>query len=250
MQHHPSQRFKSAATYIPGSRRFFNQTTASSSGKDIPAASTRKSLSRSNKNHFRSRKIAMQGICFVAAFYLTWFFATVNRINELAGGQPSFFLAVMHAILSPSQGFWFCLVYIRPRYLKYYEDNPGASLLDGIRSIMYGSYSKYSKSTRVETTNSVSVHARMKLGELAEESKEEVEDFTDNGETIQGSKVVNNEFTVSFEVLGKIEEAERPSREVSADQETIQADEASSDPKLLPTNDDDDEASIGSETLL
>uniref|UniRef100_A0A7S2XK93 G-protein coupled receptors family 2 profile 2 domain-containing protein n=2 Tax=Attheya septentrionalis TaxID=420275 RepID=A0A7S2XK93_9STRA len=77
-----------------------------------------------NKHRSKSKKVATQGLLFVGSLYLTWMFPTINRIwGEAATGEVPFGIVLMHALLSPSQGFWNYLVYARPRYLRSREES-------------------------------------------------------------------------------------------------------------------------------
>ena len=59
----------------------------------------------------RSRQMFHQAIFYVGVFYLTWLFATLNRMTQLINGQSYFSLMVLHSILTPAQGFLNFIVY-------------------------------------------------------------------------------------------------------------------------------------------
>jgi len=203
--------------YVPGPQRCLPTAGDASSEKNPgvaqnntavaanPTADLEKGLRRSasKRKHLRSRKIAMQGVCFVGAFYLTWIFGTVNRIQQLVTGKNVYGLDLMHALLSPSQGFWNYLVYLRPRYLTYREDNPDASLWKTIKSILVDNYNQYSKSNRYcdvtledgSKSNRFSRHKRNLPEKPMEERKEEVvveEDCADEINVPTASLFANN----------------------------------------------------------
>ena len=57
-----------------------------------------------------------------------FFFAIqITRIYQVTTGQNSFILLVLMAIFFPLQGFFNCLVYLRPRYLRSRSRNPDAT---------------------------------------------------------------------------------------------------------------------------
>lgn len=75
--------------------------------------------SGAKKKVSKSKMVAMQAMYYVGAFYLTFLFATLNRMVQLIWDHDSFALLLLHAIFFPLQGFWNYLIYIRPRYIKY-----------------------------------------------------------------------------------------------------------------------------------
>jgi hypothetical protein len=52
----------------------------------------------------KSRQIALQGMLYVVAFYITWFFPTLQRITELAVSKNFFVLQFFDTFLLPLQG--------------------------------------------------------------------------------------------------------------------------------------------------
>lgn len=67
----------------------------------------------------QSRRATNTALRYVAVFYVTWVFATVNRLLELIIGHSYFWLGVLSAVFVPLQGFFNFLVFIYPRYLKW-----------------------------------------------------------------------------------------------------------------------------------
>jgi hypothetical protein len=65
----------------------------------------------------KSQKIAVQGLLYVGAFYVTWLFPTISRITELTAGRNYFPIQFLDTFLLPLQGFFNFFIYIRPRYL-------------------------------------------------------------------------------------------------------------------------------------
>jgi len=65
-----------------------------------------------------TREVAIQGIFFVACFWLTWVFGSANRIqNSLSPpGCFEFPLMLLHSFFVPLQGFMNLVVYLLPRY--------------------------------------------------------------------------------------------------------------------------------------
>lgn len=81
----------------------------------------------------KSKKVAIQAALFVGALYLTWIFATITRIYQITTGNNNFVLLVLMAIFFPLQGFFNCLIYLRPRYLRCRSRNPDAP----VRRLIY-----------------------------------------------------------------------------------------------------------------
>ncbi|GFH53066.1 hypothetical protein CTEN210_09542 [Chaetoceros tenuissimus] len=72
----------------------------------------------------RSRQIAIQGMLYVCAFYVTWFFPTVQRITEVAANKKFFVFQFFDSFLLPLQGAINFGIYIRPRLKKCRKDHP------------------------------------------------------------------------------------------------------------------------------
>jgi len=81
----------------------------------------------------KSKKVAIQAALFVGALYLTWIFTTITRIYQITTGKNSFVLLVLMATFFPLQGFFNCLVYLRPRYLRSRSRNPD----EPVRRVMW-----------------------------------------------------------------------------------------------------------------
>mmetsp|Transcript_9925 Transcript_9925/g.16479 ORF Transcript_9925/g.16479 Transcript_9925/m.16479 type:complete len:409 (-) Transcript_9925:410-1636(-) len=69
-----------------------------------------------NNNRSVSKKIAVQGMMYVVAFYITWFFPSLQRIIELAAGKNFFVLQFFDTTLLPLQGLLNVIIFVRPRY--------------------------------------------------------------------------------------------------------------------------------------
>ncbi len=80
---------------------------------------------RAQREVAKSRKIAVQGLLYVGAFYITWMFPTVSRITELVAKKNYFPIQFLDTFLIPLQGFFNFMIYIRPNYLKYRRQGEG-----------------------------------------------------------------------------------------------------------------------------
>ena len=85
----------------------------------------------------KSRMIAIQGLLYVGAFYVTWLFPTISRITELVAGSNYFPIQFLDAFLLPLQGFFNFFIYIRPRYLTNRKLNPNDGFLKTLRVVVF-----------------------------------------------------------------------------------------------------------------
>ena len=83
-------------------------------GNDVerPMDAARIIAARSKKQQ-HSKMIAVQGMLYVGAFYITWMFPTIQRIIEVAGGQGQFWLQALDTSLLPLQGLFNVFIYLR-----------------------------------------------------------------------------------------------------------------------------------------
>lgn len=70
-------------------------------------------LQEEQQQYSHAHTIAIQGILYVAAFYITWFFPTLQRVLELANVPPYFALQALDTTLLPLQGLFNVLIYLR-----------------------------------------------------------------------------------------------------------------------------------------
>jgi len=82
---------------------------------------TRRCSMRSNTT--KSARVAIvvkrQAFYYVGAFYVTWIPLTILRILQTLGKQVPYGIFLCAVIFTPLQGFFNCLVYLRPRYLRW-----------------------------------------------------------------------------------------------------------------------------------
>jgi len=75
---------------------------------------------RSIKHHRKSNMVMWQAFRYVAAFWLTWLPATLNRLLQLSG-RNVFWVFVLHSIFVPLQGAMNWCVYKYPQFYKWKE---------------------------------------------------------------------------------------------------------------------------------
>ena len=73
-----------------------------------------RSTQDSSKASQRHKDVMIQATFYVAAFWLTWLFGSLNRVYQEFGDSP-FAIVFLHALFVPLQGFMNALVYFRPR---------------------------------------------------------------------------------------------------------------------------------------
>jgi hypothetical protein len=84
-------------------------------------------------NAFGSRAVFMQAMHYTCAFYVSYTFATVNRILQQVTGETYFPVIFLHALLIPLQGFFNVLVYRRNEYIRLVQRYPYMSKWDRFR---------------------------------------------------------------------------------------------------------------------
>jgi hypothetical protein len=92
------------------------------------------SLRYSVKGGKNTRKVGMQAILYISAYFLTALFATIVRVMQALShdGFVPFWAVLCMTIFYPSQGLMNFVIYIRPRYLHYRHKNPDWSLIKTI----------------------------------------------------------------------------------------------------------------------
>ena len=131
------------------------------------------------QRHQQSRKVTNQALRFFAVFYVTWAFATVNRLLQLIIGHSYFWLMVLHTVFVPLQGFFNFLVFIYPRYLKWKKSrrqNSSSSAPDRYSGV--ADTSRISSPARNSSTEGTPASRGETLAPVEEDR--EVDDFVEN----------------------------------------------------------------------
>jgi hypothetical protein len=85
------------------------------------------------QNAFGSRAVFKQSLYYNCAFYVSYTFATVNRIVQQMTGETYFPLIYLHVLLIPLQGFFNVLVYRRNEYIRLVQRHPHMGKWDLVR---------------------------------------------------------------------------------------------------------------------
>lgn len=91
----------------------------------------------------KSRDVAIQGMWYVVGFYMTYLFATLNRLLQVTMDKTYYPMLFLHALMIPSQGIWNFFVYVRPRVLHHRGEHPDDSLFKTLKTILYDNYIEY-----------------------------------------------------------------------------------------------------------
>ena len=106
---------------------------------------TASSLKRKKKlfnNASKSRQIAVQGMLYVCAFYITWLFPTIQRIMELSGSDQYFVVQLFDTILLPLQGLLNFTIYIRPKFMALRKNSPDSGFWGALWKASYEIWKK------------------------------------------------------------------------------------------------------------
>mmetsp|Transcript_7858 Transcript_7858/g.11391 ORF Transcript_7858/g.11391 Transcript_7858/m.11391 type:complete len:214 (+) Transcript_7858:208-849(+) len=76
----------------------------------------------------RARRMAKQAFWYLLSFFFTYIFSVSWRIVNISGGTSPYWLVLLCLIFQPLQGFWTCLIYNRPRYLRNREKYPDMTI--------------------------------------------------------------------------------------------------------------------------
>lgn len=81
---------------------------------------------KQQRRNERSKAVANQGIFYAGTFCFVWLFGTIARAMQLAGVSAPWWILFCFAMITPSQGFFNFLVYVRPRIIKHFADKKKA----------------------------------------------------------------------------------------------------------------------------
>lgn len=104
------------------------------------ASGSRGSAKRNGGGGGATKKVMTQALFYVFAFYMTWLFPSWTRMSQMIHGSSPFWPIALFCIFYPMQGFLNCLVYLRPRYLKYRRDHPDYNIIQAARAIPRSSF--------------------------------------------------------------------------------------------------------------
>ena len=108
-----------------------------SMGGNLTQSMRELSRKEDRRRHTQSRKVTGQALRFVGVFYLTWTFATINRIIEQANGQSYFWLMCLHTVFVPLQGFFNYFVFMYPKFKRWRRERRKKAGQSKVSSFQY-----------------------------------------------------------------------------------------------------------------
>lgn len=103
-------------------RHAFNASAGQAQGN------SRQPAVRQQSEQKRSKQVAVQGMWYLAPFYLTWTWAVLYQLIASIGNIHVTSLGVIGAFFMPFQGFMNFLVFMRPRYIKNKASNSSSNI--------------------------------------------------------------------------------------------------------------------------
>jgi hypothetical protein len=82
------------------------------------------SSGRAQNGNTQSKRLAIQALYYVGAFFAAWIFPTIYQLAFVTRSTNPFWLVFICVISIPVQGFFNLLVFVRPKFLRYQKDNP------------------------------------------------------------------------------------------------------------------------------
>merc|ERR1712176_745672 len=75
-----------------------------------------------------SQKVSEQALFYVGSMFFTWVFPSSARFSQMINGSSPFALLALTTISAPLQGALNSLVYFKPRYERYRQNNPNLTI--------------------------------------------------------------------------------------------------------------------------
>jgi hypothetical protein len=120
---HVRQTEKASQKYSMSMHSNVRRTDFSGSIQGVDATNAAEVVKEKREKLKLSQRVAVQGLWYLGAFYITWFWPTVTTIFESVGIYK-YWILVLLAITLPLQGFLNWIIYIRPRLLRYMNKHP------------------------------------------------------------------------------------------------------------------------------
>ena len=122
------------SSFVKSAKRLWSRV----SSRNSETIGSLRSSQRSRYNQAsKSRQIAIQGMLYVCAFYITWLFPTLQRITELAVSKNFYVLVFFDTFLLPLQGIINAAIYIRPRLARFRRNNPDLGFWKSVLKVAY-----------------------------------------------------------------------------------------------------------------
>lgn len=125
---------KKRTTWLPST--FKRNSVTKYSEKKEQACRRKKEMKEARKD-MKSRKIAIQGLMYICAFFVTWLFPTISRITELVAGKNFFAIQFLDTFLIPLQGYFNFFIYIRPQFMTYRKRHIDDGFWKSLRTVIF-----------------------------------------------------------------------------------------------------------------
>ena len=89
------------------------------------------------KQMTHQRRVKNQAAMYVGAFLITWLFPTLFQLVIVIAGKFPYPLLLLTAIFVPIQGLLNLIVFIRPKFMRYKEKNPGTNMIVAWFQMLY-----------------------------------------------------------------------------------------------------------------
>lgn len=120
------------SSIVKSAKRLWSRVSSRNSENGSLRSSQRSRYNQASK----SRQIAIQGMLYVCAFYITWLFPTLQRITELAVSKNFYVLVFFDTFLLPLQGIINAAIYIRPRLARCRKNNPNLGFWKSVLKVV------------------------------------------------------------------------------------------------------------------
>ncbi len=91
----------------------------------------------SRKQMTQHKRVKNQASMYVGAFLITWFFPTLFQLVIVIAGKFPFPLLLLTATFVPIQGFLNLVVFLRPKFMRYKNANPGVNTVKAWFEMLY-----------------------------------------------------------------------------------------------------------------
>lgn len=91
----------------------------------------------SSKQMTQHKRVKNQASMYVGAFLITWLFPTLFQLVIVIAGKYPFPLLLLTATFVPIQGFLNLVVFLRPKFMRYKNANPGVNTVKAWFEMLY-----------------------------------------------------------------------------------------------------------------
>jgi len=128
-----------AETIIGVGGRSRNESCDDNGGNGGSLEDGRTTTEETTREVSKSTRIALQGLLYVGAFYMTFASSFLTKIVQIVGGYrvSPFPFSILNSICIPMQGFWNFVVYTFPRFTNRRSRHRDETLLTSIKAVVF-----------------------------------------------------------------------------------------------------------------